>query len=1278
MAEWRLLLVSPAVGVWARCVYNERMRVCSALLACCLILIGCRPEDSDLLGADRSAMSAGTLLRAIPNPDPDPDDWFGGIALNGSFAVHSVYPSGSNFLVGTARDDVGGLTDAGSFRLYDGYTGNLVATLPNPLPQSNAGYGFYALTIGDYIFTSGSDPADPAGSGCLFQFTTSGEFLRKIPNPAPQAGDSFGWPLTAVGPHLVVGASYDSPNGVANGGSVYLIDGMTGDVIAEIPNPEPAAYDWEQAFIHSVGANFVVASRSDEPVGGPFSSVGRAYLFDGATGALIAPLSDPTPLSNEDFGWRGALDLGAGKFALATPHDFAENLVDRPGSVHLFDASTGTLDLTIANPGGMSNDGFGNHMATDGADRFLVAAPNTAVLGTNGAGALYLFRASSGALLATIPNPRPAANDSFGYSASFVDGRIVVPTQSTRSGGIENAGAVYVFDTSGTLVATIDNPAPAEGLYFGYPLAVSGTSLAIGHSYDDVDGVSDFGRISIYDLDGSLLSSMPNPGSMPEGLFYSQGLTAVAGNFVLGSITDTVAGVQSAGALYLIAGPNDLPVAADDAFTTDEDTALVVSAPGVLANDVDADADALTATLTQPPVSGTLAFATDGSFTYTPGTNFAGADVFHYVTHDGSGESSPGTVTLTVTPVDDPPVALDITRTGPEDPLFSIPIGMSFTDPDGCPDSCFAFAEIVTQPSYGTASSGGGLDYRPDLHFNGTDSFTYRVHHGQSSATATVTVIVTPVNDRPVAVSEEWTIEEDQPLSIPQPGVLANDSDVEDDTLFAVPACPPGGCTVSSGDPQDSFALSSDGSFLYTPPPEWAGVRTFLYQVNDSEGGQSEVVTVRFTITSVEDAPTAGNDVYVITEDTPFMVTGSAGVLANDSDPDSATLVLSLADDVSKGALSLGTDGSFAYIPDPNEYGDDTFTYSLSDGLSSSIATVTLTIVPTDDAAVAFADTFAATEDLPLVVSSTAGLLANDIDLDDDVLVAVLGQDVQDGTLVLGSDGSFVYTPDPEFSGSDAFTYHVNDGTANTGDVSVSIEVASVDDVPLVMPDDFSVEEDGTLSIDATEGVLANDTDVDSSQLTVTLSTAPARGALILDPDGALMYMPDTDYFGADSFEYVVTDGAGISEPGWVSLTVGPVNDAPSAPALLFPADGAVLAAAFAVEFQWLAAIDVESEPVTYQLDLLRGGTIAATFDLATLSHQVVALDGGDYTWRVAATDGMATTLSPERAFQIDSESDGEAGCACSLSSQTRSGFSAWMAAIPILASLFRRRRNRS
>ncbi|NOG48612.1 MAG: tandem-95 repeat protein [Chloroflexi bacterium] len=248
----------------------------------------------------------------------------------------------------------------------------------------------------------------------------------------------------------------------------------------------------------------------------------------------------------------------------------------------------------------------------------------------------------------------------------------------------------------------------------------------------------------------------------------------------------------------------------DDAYATDEDTALNIAAPGVLTNDTDVDGDSLTAVLVVGPTNGTLTLNSDGSFIYTPNANFNGSDSFTYKANDGTADSNVATVTITVNPVNDAPVAVNDAYTTDEDVALNIAApGVLTNDTDAEADPLTAV--LVVGPTNGTLtlSSDGSFIYTPNVNFNGSDSFTYKANDGTvDSNVATVTITVNPVNDAPVAVNDAYTTDEDTTLNVAAPGVLTNDTDVDGDTLTAV---------LVVGPTNGTLTLATSGSFIYTP-----------------------------------------------------------------------------------------------------------------------------------------------------------------------------------------------------------------------------------------------------------------------------------------------------------------------------------------------------------------------------------------------------------------------------------------------------------------------------
>ena len=306
------------------------------------------------------------------------------------------------------------------------------------------------------------------------------------------------------------------------------------------------------------------------------------------------------------------------------------------------------------------------------------------------------------------------------------------------------------------------------------------------------------------------------------------------------------------------------------------------------------------------------------------------------------------------------------------------------------------------------------------------------------------------------------------PLTAGAPGVLANDADPDGDPLTA---------TQTSGPTNGSLVWGGDGSFTYTPDPGFVGSDGFTYH---ADAGAASSGDVSVSITVVNSAPLAVDDVYSIAWSQPLIVS-APGILGNDTDPDGDGLVASIVSGPSDGTLLPAANGSFTYVPNLLFVGTDSFTYTASDGVDAAQATVFINVA--NAAPVAAADgPYSVAEDTTLTVPAP-GVLANDTDGDGDPLTAVLVADAANGAVTLQADGSFDYVPDPDFAGSDSFTYRASDGLDTSAVVSVSITVTAVNDPPVAAPDTLATAEDTTLVVPA-PGVLGNDGDVDGDPLT--------------------------------------------------------------------------------------------------------------------------------------------------------------------------------------------------
>ena len=569
---------------------------------------------------------------------------------------------------------------------------------------------------------------------------------------------------------------------------------------------------------------------------------------------------------------------------------------------------------------------------------------------------------------------------------------------------------------------------------------------------------------------------------------------------------------------------NDAPVANQDNATTDENTPVVINTPS---NDTDLDGnlDNTNVTVVTPPTNGTTTVdPATGEITYTPDPGFYGADTLIYSICDTGMPVLCDTalVIITVTPVNDAPVANGDTATTDEDTSVAINVPSNDTDADGNLDE--TSVTIVTPPSNGTVTIDpvtGEVTYTPDPNFHGTDTLIYSICDTGMPVlcdTALVIITVTPVNDAPVANGDTATTDEDTPVVI---NVPSNDVDLDgnlDETSVTI-VTPPSNGTVAI-DPVT-------GEVTYTPDPNFHGTDTLIYSICDT--GMPvlcDTALVIITVTPVNDAPIANGDTATTDEDEPVVI----NVPSNDTDADgnldetSVTIVTP----PSNGTVTIDpVTGEVTYTPDPNFYGTDTLIYSICDTgmpVLCDTALVIITVTPVNDAPVANGDTATTDEDTPVVIN----VPSNDTDADgnlDETSVTIVTPP-SNGTVTIDPvTGEVTYTPDPNFHGTDTLIYSICDtGMPVLCDTAlVIITVTPVNDAPIANGDTATTDEDEPVVIN----IPSNDTDADGNldETTVTVVTPPSNGTVTIDPvTGEITYTPNSGFNGIDTLIYSICD----------------------------------------------------------------------------------------------------------------------------------------------------------
>ena len=587
---------------------------------------------------------------------------------------------------------------------------------------------------------------------------------------------------------------------------------------------------------------------------------------------------------------------------------------------------------------------------------------------------------------------------------------------------------------------------------------------------------------------------------------------------------------------------NQAPVAGDDAFATDEDTTLNVAAPGVLGNDIDAELDPITAVLDAGPANAQdFTLNTDGSFDYTPNADFNGSDSFTYFANDGQADSNAATVTITINPINDPPVAVDDTATTDEDQQIDIDVLANDSDVDGNLDP--TSVSVVNGPANGAISVNpmtGIITYTKSGDFNGSDSFTYEVCDDGTPlpaecATATVSITIDPVNDPPVADANAVTTDEDTAVTITLTG-----SDIDGDPLTFAVATPPGNGSVGT----ITQLTQTSASVTYTPNTDFNGADSFTFTANDGTVDSAPAM-ISLTVNPINDPPTADSGAATTDEDLPVTITLTGGDI--DADP----LTFAIATGPANGSLSVitlinDTTAEVTYTPAADFNGTDSFTFSVNDGtVASAPATIALTVNPVNDPPVADAGTASTDEDIAVTIT------LNGSDVEGDALTFAIVTGPGNGALgaitqINDTSAEVTYTPATDFNGADSFTFTANDGTVDSAPATISLTVNPINDPPTADSGAATTDEDLPVTITLTGG------DIDADPLTFAIATGPANGSLsvitlINDTTAEVTYTPAADFNGSDSFTFTTNDSTVDSAPATIALTVNPVNDPPAA-----------------------------------------------------------------------------------------------------------------------------------
>ena len=544
-------------------------------------------------------------------------------------------------------------------------------------------------------------------------------------------------------------------------------------------------------------------------------------------------------------------------------------------------------------------------------------------------------------------------------------------------------------------------------------------------------------------------------------------------------------------------------------------------------------------------------------------------------------------------------------------------------DPDAG-DTVTLLDTLPDPPDHGSATvdtADNRITYTPSANYHGPDSFRYRVQDGGGlTADATVAVTVKGVNDAPEfvpATAERSVSESAQPGA--NVGVPVTANDVDGDLLgYRLQGAP-------------EFEIDEDtGQIQVAPGVTLDRERTPSYDATvtaTDRSNASDSITVTINVSNVNEAPAAVNDTATTDEDQSVRI----DVLANDTDPDTerAALTVSVLTQPLNGRARVESDRTITYTPNANFAGENSFTYSVSDGSLSDDGSVTVTVEAVNDAPAFPAATTARS------VSENAQPGAN-------VGTPVTARDIDSATLIYRLTGASEFeivedtgqiqvapgvTLDRERTSSYEATVTATDRLNESDSITVTINVSNVNDPPVAANDTVTTDEDTRVKID----VLANDTDPDTERaaLRVSVGRQPLNGTARVESDRTITYTPNANFVGENSFTYRLSDGS-LSDDGSVTVTVEAVNDAPAFPAATAERSVPEDAEADDNVGTPVTARDIDSATLIYRL------TGASEFEIVEDTGQIQVAPGvtldrertPSYEVTVTASDGKGGTDS--------------------------------------------------
>jgi hypothetical protein len=712
-----------------------------------------------------------------------------------------------------------------------------------------------------------------------------------------------------------------------------------------------------------------------------------------------------------------------------------------------------------------------------------------------------------------VHNNSSTTSDSFAYTIKDVNGLTSAPASVT--------------------VTVTQAPAPPTAVADSFSV-VRGASATVNLANNDTAGTAAINRGSI------VITTQPANGTVTVGTDGNVNYVHNNSNTTSDSFAYTIKDVNglvsaAASVSVTITANNQAPVAVNDTATVVEGGTATIS---ILANDTAPTGgfDLASIVFTDLPIRGTIVKNADGTVTYTHSGNESTSDTFRYTVKGTNGVvSNEATVSITITPVNDAPVANNDTASVVEGGSVNIPVLSNDSDIEGNID--LTSVVIVSQPANGTVgvnTQTGVVNYVHNGGPSTSDSFTYTFKDNQGVVSNVATVSIT-IQRKPIANNDSLTVVRGGEETV---NLIANDA-APSGTLS------PSSIVITTQPANGTITSLGNGQVTYKHNGSNTTSDSFAYTVADSNSNVSVPATVSVTITPVNNPPVTQPDTATVSEGGSVDI----NVLSNDTvtfdglDPASVTIVTA----PTNGTVIVLSNGSIRYTHSGTESTSDVLFYTVrgNNGLVSSSTRVDITVTAVNDGPLAVND------EANVLEGGTVNIpvLANDTDSDNaiDTATVVIVNSPSNGTAVLGVGGVVQYTHDGTETTVDSFTYRVSDVSGKASNLAtVSISITPVNDPPVAVNDSATIPSNIAAIVDLAANDFDNDDGLDLAS--IAIGTQPSHGTLTVQTDGKVSYVHDGSEATSDVFTYRIRDKAGeLSNEATVSLTITLVNQPPIA-----------------------------------------------------------------------------------------------------------------------------------